>query len=241
MKSTFFIIFFTIFQLSFAQYESVQVIYKTIQINEKKDLDIIAPKYRKAADKMLAIIDKLEFALVSNRNEAVFSLNKNLAIDKDEYLYEIAVIAARADRLIYTNYNQNLMLEQFEPFGKTLLIKSKLNDIKWSLANETKNIEGYKCYKATAVLINKDQKNEDLKFDLTAWYVPELSFNFGPFESSGLPGLVLEFSNGKLVVVASKIQLSKDALTIDRPIKGKVVTREEFNQIGRKAVEAIQN
>ena len=89
--------------------------------------------------------------------------------------------------------------------------------------------------------MSKDNKGEDLKFDLTAWYAPELSFTFGPHESSGLPGLVLEYSNGKLVFGAKHIELSDNEITIDKPSNGKLVSQEEFNQIGKKAVEAIQN
>lgn len=223
-----------------AQYKSGIVVYKAIDVVNKENLNLTSQQRQLAKD-IGEIINNLEFNLEFSRRESLFSLKENLALEKDVYLNNMAILFTRGDRKIYSNTEKNLLLVQTKSFGKTFIIKSGLDDITWSLTTETKEIEGYTCYKATANLYNKDQNNKDLKFDLTAWYAKELSFNVGPYESSGLPGLVLEFSNGKLVFVATKIELSKKPLVIEKPSKGKIITKDEFNQIGKKAVEALQD
>lgn len=240
MKNILLILLFAFFNLSFAQYNSGKVTYKSTYIITENSSNS-SPRFKKIENQIGSRINQLEFNLHFNRNSSLFKLNENLTIDKNENLNDMAIVISRGNRLIYSNTKKKIILEQLEAFGKTFLIKSRLNDIKWNLTTETKDIEGYICYKAKGILINKSHKNKDIKFNLTAWYAPELSFNFGPYESSGLPGLVLEFSNGKILVVASKINLSKESITIDKPSKGELVSRNEYNQIGKKAVESIQN
>ena len=58
--------------------------------------------------------------------------------------------------------------------------------------------------------------------------------SIGPGEFADLPGLILEISmaNGDRTVVADKVELkTPDKKAIEKPTKGKSVTRAEFNKI----------
>ncbi|MCI8997755.1 MAG: GLPGLI family protein [Muribaculaceae bacterium] len=53
----------------------------------------------------------------------------------------------------------------------------------WSIGDETKEILGYKCRKATCRFRGRDYE---------AWYAEELPIPYGPYNFRGLPGLIVE-------------------------------------------------
>lgn len=67
---------------------------------------------------------------------------------------------------------------------------------------------------------------------ITAWYTPEIPINQGPENYWGLPGLILEVTDGKAVILCSKLVLNtKDKKEIKAPKKGKEVTQAEYDKI----------
>ncbi|KAF2512644.1 GLPGLI family protein [Flavobacterium foetidum] len=125
-----------------------------------------------------------------------------------------------------------------EFMGKEFLVVDSLPKLNWKLEQETKQIGGYTCYKATAVkeasktdFRNLRPKNDDKKEDakktsgetktnfqdnfempkeivITAWYSPEIPINQGPENYWGLPGLILEVNDGRTTILCSKIVLN---------------------------------
>jgi GLPGLI family protein len=76
---------------------------------------------------------------------------------------------------------------------------------------------------------------------ITAWYTPEIPINQGPENYWGLPGLILEVSDGKTVILCSKVVLnSKEKTEIKAPKNGKVVTQKEFDEIVIKKMEEFK-
>ncbi len=67
---------------------------------------------------------------------------------------------------------------------------------------------------------------------ITAWFTPQIPVKNGPGEYGGLPGLILELNADRTTILCSKIVLNtKDGETIEKPTKGKEVTREEYQTI----------
>lgn len=67
---------------------------------------------------------------------------------------------------------------------------------------------------------------------VTAWYSPDIPINQGPENYWGLPGLILEVSDGKTVILCSKIVINpKEKKEIKAPKKGKLVTQSEYDKI----------
>ena len=121
------------------------------------------------------------------------------------------------------------------------------------MEQETKMIGENLCFKATTVVErpvrdtsfrfgrrnnNDEEKKEEPKEDivelviLTAWYTLDIPVSHGPSDYWGLPGLILEVSDGNTQILCTKIVMNpKEKTEIAEPTKGKVVTQKEYDKI----------
>jgi len=122
----------------------------------------------------------------------------------------------------YQNALKRYTLNQKVSMKKLFLIKDTIiND--WTITYEKRIIGGYKCYKATKKGIGK-------RFDLVAWFTPEISVPFAPGRFSGTPGLVLELSYGPHTLTMDKIWLKKK-ISIIKPNKGKLISQNKLSAL----------
>ena len=76
---------------------------------------------------------------------------------------------------------------------------------------------------------------------ITAWYCPEIPINQGPENYWGLPGLILEVSDGKTIILCSKIVLnSKEKAEIKESTNGKVISQKEYDDTVVKKMEEFR-
>lgn len=172
----------------------------------------------------------------------------------------------------YKNVKQKEYTVDKEFMGKEFLVKDSLQSLNWKMEGETKQIGGYTCYKATAIkpvsqsdFRNFRPKKEDEKqakettekekstnlmdsFEMpkeimiTAWYAPEIPVNQGPENYWGLPGLILEVSDGKTVILCSKVVLNpKQKAEIKAPTKGKMISQKEYDETVIKKMEEMRS
>ena len=167
---------------------------------------------------------------------------------------EIIGLSDEGNQIKYTNIKDNTYIEQTSISGKPFLIKDKLPIYKWKLENETKNIGQYTCYKATytkeisiahkTTFNQEPTKNSETKETqtVTAWYTLDIPVQHGPDGYTGLPGLILEVGDGKFSLMCTKVVLNpKKPIAINTPKKGKVVTKEKFEEIlDKKTAELIE-
>jgi GLPGLI family protein len=127
----------------------------------------------------------------------------------------------------------------------------------WKLEKDTKNIGEYTCFKATfkrmvmmsssmSISINSEKEEEkepeqkEVEQTVTAWYTLQIPVSHGPGNYSGLPGLILEVSDGRETILCSKIVLNpKDRVTIKEPTKGKEVTQARYDEIMEKKMKEM--
>lgn len=132
--------------------------------------------------------------------------------------------------IYHNNIEKNTSLHQLYAFDEYYLIKDESNPFVWKISNESKKIGDYLCYKAIAIVEN----HLNVKSEIIAWFAPELPFQFGPKNYGGLPGLILAIIERGHYFYAKKIILSNEEEIIMVPSKGKKVSKEEFNEIGKK-------
>ncbi|MBU2995134.1 GLPGLI family protein [Cellulophaga baltica] len=163
---------------------------------------------------------------------------------------------------LYKDLQTKTYTNQKEMVGKFFLIQDDLETFKWTMGSETKQIGNYLCYKATTTKTvsasdatafrgpprrnededeNEEKEEEPTEVEVTAWFTPEIPISQGPGEYWGLPGLILEVSAGKTIVLCTKLVLNAtDKEEIKFPTKGKKVTQAEYDETLTKKMEELR-
>jgi GLPGLI family protein len=149
----------------------------------------------------------------------------------------------------YKNISENQLVQAQEFYGKRFLVKDQLLSIDWELGSESKEVGGYTCFKATAVVPKEslewfdfswsdlpnpenDASEKDIKLSqVEAWYTMQIPVQHGPAEFWGLPGLILEVSTENTTLLCSEIISNpKEKLKISPPKKGLDINIEDYRK-----------
>ncbi|MDO6491191.1 MAG: GLPGLI family protein [Cellulophaga sp.] len=107
----------------------------------------------------------------------------------------------------------------------------------WVMSGDTKKIEGYICYKASRTTLNEKTGNPELT---EAWYTLDIPLPYGPAGCGGLPGLILELRNKRVVYSVSKLKLNSEknkykypAPSLENPIsiKEKIILSRKARKV----------
>lgn len=147
----------------------------------------------------------------------------------------------------YKNVSQNQLVQSQEFYGKRFLVQDQLQPIEWKMENEIREIGGYTCFKATAVvpstelswfnfswsdLSSNASSTTDPDIRLTqieAWYTLQIPVKHGPAEFWGLPGLILEVSADDTTMLCYEIVINpKQRRSIEAPEKGQVISKADY-------------
>jgi GLPGLI family protein len=152
---------------------------------------------------------------------------------------------------LYKNTSEMKYLREADVFSKAFLVDDVLENREWVLGEETRKIGNYNAYKATYTNISErktmsfdgDQNEMKMVMDtteITAWYTPEIPVSQGPSDYWGLPGLILEVSDGSTTFLCTKVTLNpSEGVEIKKPSKGKRVNREELKVITDEKTEEM--
>lgn len=251
MKLTFNILFITTL-LSFSvvnaqDFQGVATYKSHRKFDMKNDDGKIGSEMQKNLEEQLRKQFQQEYTLNFTRNESTYKQNEKLEAPMPSN-GGITITVANGSDIIYKNIKERRFTNQTEIYGKQFLIKDTLEDRKWELLNETKNIGEYTCFKAqlkTEVKtqgLNEDNAVETIMKEIitTAWYTPQIPVSNGPGAFFGLPGLILEINEGKLTLACSKIVINPtEVISIDEPKKGKQVTQQDFDDIREKKMKEM--
>ena len=160
---------------------------------------------------------------------------------------------ASAGGPVYKDIATQKSLQSTEFMGKKFLISNDQNKIKWVMEKEQKMIGNYLCFKATAQVSKpktmtsvwrkaekendsiKDSANYEVQEEysmVTAWYTPQIPVSHGPAEFGGLPGLILELTTDRTVMLCTRVVMNPEKrIQISEPTKGEFVSRTEFENI----------
>ena len=160
---------------------------------------------------------------------------------------------ASAGGPVYKDIATKKSLQSTEFMGKKFLISNDQNKIKWVMEKEQKMIGNYLCFKATAQVSKpktmtsvwrkaekendsiKDSANYEVQEEysmVTAWYTPQIPVSHGPAEFGGLPGLILELTTDRTVMLCTRVVMNPEKrIQISEPTKGEFVSRTEFENI----------
>lgn len=183
----------------------------------------------------------LLFELIIDDFQSKFKKIKTLNLDEIAKSFnDLASSIGGTKGEFYINKKDSVFLNS--KYLSDEIFKIKLEVEEWEISNVTKLIDKYKCFKAIRrdTIVNGSGSFENL---VVAWFSPELPSFFGPAGYFGLPGTILELNNGKISLVATKIEFlkknKKDNIEIET--KGTILSQKEYNQlIGSLARERFE-
>lgn len=109
--------------------------------------------------------------------------------EKDNLTFNEYMAMLPETKFSYTIF-KNVPDEQIsftQKIGSSKLLYSEPKSVlKWQLGNESKEIAGYSCKKATLQYAGRDY---------IAWFTTEIPISDGPYKFTGLPGLIVEVSD----------------------------------------------
>lgn len=232
-----FLLFILIPFLGFSQIQSGKVEYAVSMDVKMADSVIQHTDMPQLKDYIKTLIEKqkktipfLTFQLDFNNRESLFFKQESMGNDNGFDLDKAAGVTGAKGRY-YLNLTEKKSLHEVEYIKTFFLVSFNFEELDWKITQETKMVNGYPCYKATA----QHQPEVGRGGKITAWFTPKLPFQFGPMVYAGLPGLILELQQGYYIFTATQIDLSQKDKKITRPKKGKAVTLEDFPKEERKA------
>jgi len=138
------------------------------------------------------------------------------------------------DNIWYNDYSSNKFVQKKFVFDDSYLLTDSLMKIEWKLVpNETRNIAGFNCRKAQAVIFDSVY--------VFAFYTDEILVSGGPMGLNGLPGMILGVTIPRMFSswIATKLQVNGvNTSVITEPTKGK---RKNANELKENILKATSD
>jgi len=213
MKQILLLVLLSLSTLVFAQNKEGIAIYEVthkLEIKGMEGLNIELPDETKSLRK-LTFKDSISIYEV---------IHKEKDVSKNDGIFFHFV---EPDNQMYIDRSHNEIKEKKDFLGKTFLIESKAEPIKWHKTSEVKKIGDYFCQLATF---------RDTSKTIHAWFTPQIKVSVGPEKYGDLPGMiVLLIENEGKTIFSLKSFEFKEVDKIEPPKKGKKVTEEEYDKI----------
>jgi GLPGLI family protein len=162
----------------------------------------------------------LKSTLTFNGNKTLFTpiITEN---NGSNFFGELPLAGQR--NTVYTDLSTNISTAQKGFFEETFLLKDTVRKIKWKITDETREVAGYTCRRANAIILDS--------IYVVAFYTTEIHVSGGPESFTGLPGMILELAlpHDNVIWRATKVNdISIPAQDLVAPKKGKSVNRKQF-------------
>ena len=127
------------------------------------------------------------------------------------------------DNVVYTNLTDSSITSQKHVFEQTFLLNDSTRKIKWKLTDETRNIAGFDCRRANAIVMDS--------IYVVAYYTDQITTTGGPESFNSLPGMILGLAlpHEHITWFATKVYTENisDAQIVP-PVKGKKTNSKQL-------------
>lgn len=225
MKTIKIIILFFYFSSAFSQHSKVCVEYNMIINREENFLkgEHLGSYFQYAMDNA----SRFRFHLIVDENISLFKKQEILNLDNEKHKINITLALGGYLGEIY-QFKDYWMSEA--GFGAKNAYIKKEPKKNWVLHNETKEIDGFLCYKATNIDIVIGLEGKIWEHPVTAWYCPKIPVQFGPLGYGGLPGLILELQVRYTIYGAQSIVFNCPE-KIEKPANAKIISQDEYKKL----------
>ncbi|MFL9843043.1 GLPGLI family protein [Flavobacterium rhizosphaerae] len=186
------------------------------------------------------------FRMMANFGGTSGVLYKNIKDQKlliqREFFGKDFLINDSLPRLKWVMGGESKKIGNYTCYKATVIVPTNKADFRDMRPKEEKEAEKEKDTLTSAPATNfMDMIEMPKEKTITAWYTPDIPVSQGPENYWGLPGLILEVSDGTTIMLCSKVVLNpKDKAEIKAPHKGKEVTQAEYDDIVVKKVEEMR-
>jgi GLPGLI family protein len=159
----------------------------------------------------------LKSSLSFSKDRTIFSPIKDKQLQSDGFFG--GEPAAQQNNIVYNDFATGLSTIQKTIFEETFLLKDTTRRITWKITDETKEIAGYSCRRANAIMMDS--------IYVVAFYTDKIPVSGGPESFSGLPGMILGVAlpHDNTTWFATKVtDAAVSANVVTPPIKGKLTT-----------------
>ncbi len=181
-------------------------------------------EFRKTFPRVLTDFYMLDF----DSKQAIYKKEKE---NKDnKYLYQ-PLNTPESDFVFQDFIGMTTMMSR-QVFEKSYLIKDSLKKFTWKISNESRDIAGFECRKATTKIADS--------VVVVAFYTDQIPVLGGPENFNGLPGMILGIAIPRLAltIFATKLELINPDFSItQQPKSKKFVTRETVSKELEKSLK----
>jgi len=188
--------------------QEIEVTYQATAKHVKNSSKETNDFTKKLANYANSALPNINFKVISNGSVQKFFYEEAMISDFNGKTWlNVAILIAIDGKQIYSDYSNNKSYYESNQISKIRSVE--IDNIDWTIVNESKIIMDYKCYKATAKI--KDVNKEDkLSPPSIAWFCPDLNYNGGPTPYASLPGFILELESEKIKFTATKVEIKKN-------------------------------
>lgn len=160
-----------------------------------------------------------------------FTTNENtngVLLDVEQTDGRVAkVIAQKTNEYLFKDFEEEILISPERILRNKFIVKEGLDELRWKINNEFKEILGFKVQKAKTKFRGRNY---------TAWFAQEIPIRNGPWKFQNLPGLILEVKadDGIIHFLATSIKTLEQGARedIENPHKNKdSITRSEFESL----------
>lgn len=204
---------------------SYQATVKIIENTDKKTSDA----FKKLASDCNKSLNNVNFKSISNGSLQRFFYEDVMVSDFNGDIWlKLALIWAMDGKQVYTDYTDGIAYYESDQISKIRSVKT--TNIDWIISNDSKEILGYTCYRATAKIVDSDEENK-LTVPTIAWFCPKLAKRGGPTAYATLPGTILELESEKIKFVATEVEINiNNNITLPEYKMKDVLSHKEWNE-----------
>ncbi|MES2275540.1 MAG: GLPGLI family protein [Bacteroidota bacterium] len=175
---------------------------------------------------------KLKSTLTFTKDKALFTPIVDEGPQNNSFFWSAAPTGQQTNTT-FTDLTTGLSTTQKKVFEEMFLVKDSTRKINWKITTETRDIAGYTCRRANALVMDS--------IYVVAFYTEEIPVSAGPESFTGLPGMILGVAlpHDSMTWFATKVtDMTIPENKVVPPVKGKPVNNK---QLRAKLDEAMSN
>jgi len=241
MKQLFFILLLAFASPVFSQNNEGVVSY-TVEVQNPRAAEIRARMKERGMNFDIPDVNTSSMNLYFNNSESIFREKP-----KEEEAYEGREIGSGGNVRFrfwgaggsmngyYRTLGSTAYLQEKDIMGKKFLVEDEERKYEWKITGRTEQLGQYQVIEAMTI--------NDVD-TIQAWFTPQIPVSSGPDSYSQLPGLILrvDVNQGKKMIYATNIDIRPltEEEVIEKPKKGKKVTREDFEKMRAEKMEEMK-